>query len=126
MQVSEKIPTDSKVLVACQKGLRQAASLALHDSAWPFSCFTYGLLILLAALSQWRAALQKPSTAAGDFQSCHPSSLHLVKTAELRLCWGCRSLAATELLAKAGYSQLAWINGGFETSKQRELPVPPL
>ena len=36
-----------------------------------------------------------------------------------------RSLAATELLAKAGYSQLAWISGGFEASKQQELPVRP-
>ena len=34
-----------------------------------------------------------------------------------------RSLAATELLARAGYQQLAWINGGYETSKERELPV---
>lgn len=34
-----------------------------------------------------------------------------------------RSLAASEQLSKAGYRELAWINGGFETAKKGDLPV---
>lgn len=36
---------------------------------------------------------------------------------------GLRSLAACEQLARAGYGQLAWINGGFDTARDDELPT---
>ncbi len=34
---------------------------------------------------------------------------------------GLRSLAACEQLARAGYSQLAWVNGGFDTAKKGDI-----
>ena len=34
-----------------------------------------------------------------------------------------RSLAAAEQLSKAGYSTLAWINGGLDTSRKGDLPA---
>ena len=34
-----------------------------------------------------------------------------------------RSLAAAEQLSKAGYGQLAWINGGFDAAQPSDLPV---
>ena len=34
-----------------------------------------------------------------------------------------RSLSAAEQLSKAGYSTIAWINGGLDTSKKTDLPV---
>lgn len=49
------------------------------------------------------------------------------------LCWEvlastqaprhCRSLAAAEQLSKAGFGQLAWINGGFDAAQPTDLPV---
>lgn len=36
---------------------------------------------------------------------------------------GLRSLAACEALSRAGYGQLAWINGGFDTTKAGDLPT---
>jgi len=36
---------------------------------------------------------------------------------------GLRSLAAAEQLSRAGYSTLAWVNGGFDTAKAGDLPV---
>lgn len=40
--------------------------------------------------------------------------------------WGlfarCRSLAAAEQLHRAGYSTLAWINGGLDSSRKGDLP----
>eukprot|EP00877_Chromochloris_zofingiensis_P005814 jgi/Chrzof1/15233/Cz09g32120.t1 len=36
---------------------------------------------------------------------------------------GLRSLAACEQLARVGYGQLAWINGGFDTAKPGDLPT---
>ncbi|KAK9823713.1 hypothetical protein WJX72_004845 [[Myrmecia] bisecta] len=36
---------------------------------------------------------------------------------------GLRSLAAAEQLSRAGYSTLAWINGGFDTAARADLPV---
>ena len=35
----------------------------------------------------------------------------------------CRSLSAAEQLSKAGYSNIAWVNGGLDTSKKTDLPV---
>lgn len=35
----------------------------------------------------------------------------------------CRSLAAAEQLSKAGFGQLAWINGGFDAAQPTDLPV---
>ena len=59
---------------------------------------------------------------------CNPATAtsFIKQSACMAKAVSCRSLAATELLAKAGYSQLAWINGGFETSKQQELQVRAL
>ena len=34
-----------------------------------------------------------------------------------------RSLAAAEQLSKAGFGQLAWINGGFDAAQPTDLPV---
>lgn len=34
-----------------------------------------------------------------------------------------RSLAACEQLSRAGYTKLAWINGGFDMCKKKELPT---
>lgn len=34
-----------------------------------------------------------------------------------------RSLAAAEQLSKAGFGQLAWINGGFDAAAPSDLPV---
>lgn len=34
-----------------------------------------------------------------------------------------RSLAACEVLSRAGYRSLAWINGGYDTAQPGELPV---
>ncbi len=34
---------------------------------------------------------------------------------------GLRSLAACEQLARAGYQQLAWINGGFDTARKGDI-----
>jgi hypothetical protein len=34
---------------------------------------------------------------------------------------GLRSLAACEQLAKAGYTQIAWINGGFDTASKGDI-----
>lgn len=36
---------------------------------------------------------------------------------------GLRSLAACEALSNAGYSQLAWVNGGFDTAETGEIPT---
>ncbi|KAL6781473.1 hypothetical protein ACKKBG_A11285 [Auxenochlorella protothecoides x Auxenochlorella symbiontica] len=36
---------------------------------------------------------------------------------------GLRSLAACEVLSRAGYRSLAWINGGYDTAQPGELPV---
>lgn len=36
---------------------------------------------------------------------------------------GLRSLAAAEQLSKAGFGQLAWINGGFDAAQPSDLPV---
>ncbi|CAD7704788.1 unnamed protein product [Ostreobium quekettii] len=36
---------------------------------------------------------------------------------------GLRSLAACEQMALAGYTTLAWINGGFDTAKKGDLPM---
>uniref|UniRef100_A0A383VI29 Rhodanese domain-containing protein n=1 Tax=Tetradesmus obliquus TaxID=3088 RepID=A0A383VI29_TETOB len=36
---------------------------------------------------------------------------------------GLRSLAAAEQLSRAGYSKLAWINGGFDTARPGDLPT---
>lgn len=36
---------------------------------------------------------------------------------------GLRSLAACEQLARAGYQQLAWINGGFDTATKGDIPT---
>jgi len=36
---------------------------------------------------------------------------------------GLRSLAACEQLSRAGYDELAWINGGFDTARKEDLPV---
>lgn len=36
---------------------------------------------------------------------------------------GLRSLAAAEQLSRAGYSKLAWINGGFDTARPEDLPT---
>ena len=35
----------------------------------------------------------------------------------------CRSLAAAEQLSRAGFGQLAWINGGFDAAAPTDLPV---
>lgn len=35
----------------------------------------------------------------------------------------CRSLAACEQLSRAGYGEIAWINGGFDTARKEDLPV---
>ena len=35
----------------------------------------------------------------------------------------CRSLAACEQLSRAGYQEIAWINGGFDTARKEDLPV---
>ena len=34
-----------------------------------------------------------------------------------------RSLSAAEQLSKAGYSTIAWVNGGLDTAKKADLPV---
>ena len=34
-----------------------------------------------------------------------------------------RSLSAAEQLSRAGYSTIAWVNGGLDTSKKTDLPV---
>ncbi len=34
-----------------------------------------------------------------------------------------RSLSAAEQLSRAGYSTIAWVNGGLDTSKKADLPV---
>jgi rhodanese-related sulfurtransferase len=34
---------------------------------------------------------------------------------------GLRSLAACEQLAKAGYAQIAWLNGGFDTARKGDI-----
>jgi len=36
---------------------------------------------------------------------------------------GLRSLAACEQLSRAGYGEIAWINGGFDTARKEDLPV---
>uniref|UniRef100_A0A7S0S0D3 Rhodanese domain-containing protein n=1 Tax=Chlamydomonas leiostraca TaxID=1034604 RepID=A0A7S0S0D3_9CHLO len=36
---------------------------------------------------------------------------------------GLRSLAACEQLARAGYQQLAWINGGLDTARKGDIPT---
>lgn len=36
---------------------------------------------------------------------------------------GLRSLSAAEQLSRAGYSTIAWVNGGLDTSKKPDLPV---
>eukprot|EP00884_Botryococcus_braunii_P010228 jgi/Botrbrau1/19206/Bobra.0077s0108.2 len=36
---------------------------------------------------------------------------------------GLRSLQAAEMLSRAGYSTLAWVNGGLDTAKKEDLPV---
>eukprot|EP00879_Flechtneria_rotunda_P000980 GHRR01001114.1.p1 GENE.GHRR01001114.1~~GHRR01001114.1.p1 ORF type:complete len:330 (+),score=116.40 GHRR01001114.1:142-990(+) len=36
---------------------------------------------------------------------------------------GLRSLAAAEQLSRAGYTKLAWINGGFDTARPGDLPT---
>lgn len=38
-------------------------------------------------------------------------------------CCACRSLSAAEQLSRAGYSTLAWVNGGLDTAKKSDLPV---
>ena len=35
----------------------------------------------------------------------------------------CRSLAACEQLSRAGYGDIAWINGGFDAARKEDLPV---
>lgn len=34
---------------------------------------------------------------------------------------GLRSLAAAEQLSRAGYSKVAWVNGGFDTARPGDL-----
>ncbi len=34
-----------------------------------------------------------------------------------------RSLSAAEQLSRAGYSSIAWVNGGLDTAKKPDLPV---
>lgn len=36
---------------------------------------------------------------------------------------GLRSLAACEQLSRAGYNDIAWINGGFDAARKEDLPV---
>ncbi|KAL3141731.1 hypothetical protein ABBQ32_004413 [Trebouxia sp. C0010 RCD-2024] len=36
---------------------------------------------------------------------------------------GLRSLAACEQLSRAGYQDVAWVNGGFDTARKEDLPV---
>lgn len=36
---------------------------------------------------------------------------------------GLRSLAACEQLSRAGYKNIAWVNGGFDTAAKGDLPV---
>ena len=36
---------------------------------------------------------------------------------------GLRSLAAAEQLARAGYAELAWVNGGLDTAAKGDLEV---
>ncbi|KAI8471986.1 MAG: Rhodanese-like domain-containing protein [Monoraphidium minutum] len=38
---------------------------------------------------------------------------------------GLRSLAACEQLSRAGYRALAWVNGGFDTAEEGDLPTSP-
>lgn len=38
---------------------------------------------------------------------------------------GLRSLAACEQLSRAGYGRLAWVNGGFDTAVEGDLPTQP-
>ena len=38
-------------------------------------------------------------------------------------CCSCRSLAACEQLSRAGYNDIAWINGGFDAARKEDLPV---
>jgi hypothetical protein len=35
----------------------------------------------------------------------------------------CRSLSAAEQLSRAGYTTIAWVNGGLDTAKKTDLPV---
>ncbi|MEW5300530.1 MAG: hypothetical protein WDW36_003459 [Sanguina aurantia] len=46
---------------------------------------------------------------------------------DARLVVGCqkglRSLAACELLSRAGYRDIAWVNGGFDATSQGDLPT---
>ena len=53
---------------------------------------------------------------------CSTGQRHSTTASAATLCY-CRSLAACEQLSKAGYQEVAWINGGFDTAQKDDLPV---
>jgi len=62
----------------------------------------------------------KPNPAfMRDVQTKIPKDARIVVTCQK----GLRSLAAAEQLSRAGYSTLAWINGGLDTSRKGDLPA---
>ena len=66
----------------------------------------------------------------GGHMVANPNFMREVQTKipkDTRVVVGCqkglRSLAACEQLARAGYAEVAWINGGFDTSEKGDLPT---
>jgi rhodanese-related sulfurtransferase len=98
-QVLEAVPTDARVIVACQKGLRCAESGRRRPHRAP-----------ARSLPPCPPGGCPPNahTAAGADGALSPSP----PPPPLR-----RSLAAAEQLSRAGYARLGWINGGFDCAK---------
>jgi len=107
-----------EVQKAAVKGAVQVPIFVVEESNDPSS--------LLKKLSAWSmggfwlgGTHMKPNPAfMREVQQQIPKDARIVVTCQK----GLRSLAAAEQLHKAGYSTLAWINGGLDTYRKGDLP----
>lgn len=91
-----------------QEGFDSPANLLKH-AAW------------LGMGGLWLGGLHmKPNPAfLGDVAAAIPKDAKVVVACQK----GLRSLAAAEQLARAGYGELAWVNGGLDTAAKTDLEV---
>ena len=103
-------------------GVKGAVTIPLYiqegfDS--PTSLLKHGAWLGMGGL--WLGGLHmKPNPSfLGDVTAAIPRDAKVVVACQK----GLRSLAAAEQLARAGYGDLAWVNGGLDTAAKTDLEV---
>jgi len=101
------------------KGAVEVPIFVVEESNDPSSLLKKASALAMGGL--WLGGTHmKPNPNFGrDVQAKIPKDARIIVTCQK----GLRSLAAAEQLSRAGYSTLAWINGGLDTSRKGDLPA---